>query len=72
MALAAETACLEQTKSVYREYDFRGVRFDRDIDTLHVSGEAIPLNNGDLAGDFHCRAVVRNGRVASTQAKAER
>jgi hypothetical protein len=72
VTLAAENACLEQTKSVYREYEFRGVRAYRDIDTLHVTGEAIPLNNEDLAGDFHCRAVVRNGRVVSTQAKAER
>ena len=72
VTLAAENACLEQTKSVYREYDFRGVRAFRDVDTLHVTGEAIPLDNGDLAGDFHCRAVVRNGRVVRTQAKAER
>ena len=72
VTLAAEYACLQQTKSVYREFDFRGVRAFRDVDTLHVTGEAIPLNNGDLAGDFHCRAVVRNGRVVSTQAKAER
>ena len=72
VTLAAENACLEQAKSVYREYEFRGVRAFRDIDTLHVRGEAIPLNDDDLAGDFHCRAVVRNGRVVSTQAKAER
>lgn len=72
VTLAAENACLEQTKSIYREYEFRGVRAYRDIDTLHVRGEAIPLNNGELVGDFHCRAVVRNGRVVSTQAKAER
>ena len=72
VTLAAENACLEQTKSVYREYEFRGVRAFRDVDTLHVRGEAIPLNNEDLAGDFHCRAVVRNGRVVSTRAKAER
>lgn len=72
VTLAAENACLEQTKSVYREYEFRGVRAFRDVDTLHVRGEAIPLNNGDLVGDFHCRAVVRNGRVVSTRAKAER
>lgn len=69
---AVEGACLQQTKSVYPEYDFRGVRSYRDVDTLHVTGEAIPLNSGDLAGDFHCRAIVRNGRVVSTQAKAGR
>ena len=57
---------------MYREYEFRGVRVMRDLDTLHVRGEAIPLNSGDLAGDLHCRAVLRNGRVVSTQAKAER
>jgi hypothetical protein len=72
VTLAAQNACLEQTKSVYPEFEFRGVRAYRDADTLHVRGEAIPLNNGDLVGDFHCRAVVRNGRVVSTQAKAER
>lgn len=72
VTLAAENACLEQTKMLYREYDFRGVRAMRDVDTLHVRGEAIPLNAEDLAGDFHCRAVVRNGRVVSIQAKAER
>ena len=69
---AAANACLQQTKTVYPEYDFRGVRSYRDIDTLHVTGEAIPLNIGDLAGDFHCRAIVRKGHVVSTQAKAER
>ena len=68
----AENACLQQTKSVYPEYEFRGARSYRDLDTLHVTGEAIPLNSGDLAGDFHCRAVVRNGRVVSTQASAGR
>lgn len=72
VTVAAENACLERTKSVYREFEFRGVRAFRDVDTLHVTGEAIPLNNEDLAGDFHCRAVVRNGRVVSTQAKAGR
>ena len=72
VTVAAENACLQQTKSVYREYEFRGVRAFRDVDTLHVTGEAIPLNNGELVGDFHCRAVLRNGRVVSTQAKAGR
>lgn len=72
VTLAAENACLEQTKSVYREYEFRGVRAMRDVDTLHVTGEAIPLNNEDLAGDFHCRAIVRNGRIVSARAKAGR
>lgn len=68
----ATDACLQQTKKIYREYDFRGVKVRRVADTLHVSGEAIPLNTEDLAGDFHCRAIVRNGRVVSTKAKAER
>ena len=68
----ATDACLQQTKKIYREYDFRGVKVRRVADTLHVSGEAMPLNTEDLAGDFHCRAIVRNGRVLSTQAKAER
>jgi hypothetical protein len=72
VTVAAVNACLQQTKSVYREYEFRGVRAFRDVDTLHVTGEAIPLNNGELVGDFHCRAVLRNGRVVSTQAKAGR
>jgi hypothetical protein len=72
VTIAAENACLERTKSVYREYEFRGVRAFRDVDTLHVTGEAIPLNNGELVGDFHCRAVLRNGRVVSAQAKAGR
>jgi len=72
VTLFAENACLEETKSVYREYEFRGVRAYRDVDTLHVTGEAMPLNTEDLAGDFHCRAIVRNGRVVSTQAKAGR
>ena len=68
----ATDACLQQTKKIYREYDFRGVKLRRVADTLHVTGEAIPLNTEDLAGDFHCRAIVRNGRVVRTQAKAER
>ena len=68
----ATDACLQQTKKIYREYDFRGVKLRRAADTLHVTGEAIPINTEDLAGDFHCRAIVRNGRVVSTQAKAER
>ena len=68
----AADACLQQTKKIYREYDFRGVKLRRVADTLHVTGEAMPINTEDLAGDFHCRAIVRNGRVVSTQAKAER
>lgn len=68
----ATDACLQQTKKIYREYDFRGVKARRVADTLHVSGEAMPLNTEDLAGDFHCRAIVRNGRILGTQAKAER
>lgn len=72
VTVAAENACLEQTKSVYQEYVFRGVHVFRDVDTLHVSGDAIPLNDGDRAGAFHCRALVRGGRVARTQAKGER
>lgn len=71
VTMAAENACLEQTKSVYPEYVFRGVRVFRDVDTLNVSGDAIPLNDGDRAGRFHCRAIVRNGRVVRTQARAE-
>lgn len=72
VTVAAENACLERTKSVYQEYVFRGVRAFRDVDTLHVTGDAIPLNDGDRAGAFHCRAIVRGGRVVTTQAKAER
>lgn len=54
------------------EYVFRGVKVARVADTLDVRGEAIPLNAEDLAGDFHCRAVVRGGAVVSTEAKAGR
>lgn len=68
----ATDACLQRAKKIYREYDFRGVKLRRVADTLHVTGEAMPLNSEDLAGDFHCRAIVRGGRVVSTQAKAER
>lgn len=70
VTMAAEHACLEQTRSVYPEYDFRGVRAFRDVDTLHVRGDAFPLNDGDRIGRFHCRAIVRGGRVISTQARA--
>ena len=72
VTVAIVDACLQQTKKVYPEYDFRGVRSHRDLDTLHVTGEAMPMNTGDLAGDFHCRAVVHDGHVTSMQAKAER
>lgn len=68
---AAEQSCLEETKLVFPEYVFRGVHAFRDVDTLHVTGDAIPLNDGDRAGHFHCRALVRAGRVLSTRAKAE-
>lgn len=72
VTVATVNACLEKTKWVYRAYEFRGVRAFRDVDTLHVTGEAIPLSKGELVGDFRCRAVLRNGRVVSTQAKAGR
>jgi len=72
VTLAAENACIAQVGKIYREFGYRGIKLRRVADTLHVTGEAIPLNSGDLAGDFHCRAIVRNGRVLSTQAKAER
>ncbi|MFL5561173.1 MAG: hypothetical protein ACJ79K_06850 [Gemmatimonadaceae bacterium] len=70
VTLAAEDLCLQRTKPVFPEYVFRGVKHWRVADTLHVTGEAIPLNSGDLAGDFHCKAVVRYGRVLGAQAKA--
>jgi hypothetical protein len=70
VTVAAEDACLERTKSVYREYAYRGVKYFRDADTLHVTGDAFPLNDGELVGKFHCRAVVRGGAVVDTIASA--
>jgi len=66
VTMAAEDACLEATKSVYREYAYRGVKYFRDADTLHVTGDAFPLNDGEVVGRFHCRAVVRGGAVVDT------
>ena len=68
--LAAEDACLQRTKTVFKEYVFRGVRWRRAGDTLHVTGEAIPLNTEDLAADFHCTSVVRGNRIVATSARA--
>ena len=68
--LAAEDACLQRTKTLYREYVFRGLQHRRVGDTLRVSGEAIPLNVEDLAADFQCTAVVRDHRIVATSAKA--
>lgn len=72
VTLAAEDLCLQRTKPLFPEYVFRGVKHWRLADTLHVTGETIPLNSGDLAGDFHCRALVRNGAVVSATARAGR
>jgi hypothetical protein len=72
VTLLAENACLNQMQMILREYEYRGIKRWRNADTLHVTGEAMPLNTEDLAADFHCRAIVRNGSVVSTQAKAGR
>lgn len=68
ITLAAEDACLQRTKRVLKEYEFRGVKRRRVADTLRVTGEAMPLNSDDLAADFHCSAVVRNNRILSVVA----
>ena len=70
--LAAEDACLQKAKLIFREYVFRGIRRSRVSDTLHVSGEAIPLNTEDLAADFHCTSVVRENRVVASSARLGR
>ena len=65
ITIAAEDYCLQRTKRVLKEYEFRGVRRWRVSDTLRVAGEAMPLNSEDLAADFHCSAVVRENRIVS-------
>lgn len=68
ITIAAEDFCLQRTKRVLKEYEFRGVKRLRIADTLRVTGEAMPLNTEDLAADFHCSAVVRNNRIVSAVA----
>lgn len=72
VTLAAEEMCLQRVKPLFPEYVFRGVKVARVADALNVRGETIPLNSEDLAGDFHCRAIVRDGGIVSAEAKAGR
>jgi hypothetical protein len=70
ITVAAEDLCLQRTKVIFPESDFRSVKRWRLADTLHVTGETMPLDNGELSGDFHCRAVIRKGAIVSVVSKA--
>ncbi len=69
LSVKARDACLEETKKLLPEYVHRGVKFNRVADTLHVTGDAFPLDPGDLAEHFHCRAVVHGTAVVNVIAR---
>ncbi len=70
--VTAEDLCLQRTKPLFPESDFRSVKRWRAADTLHVTGETMPINSEDLSGDFHCRALVRNGAIVSVVSESGR
>jgi hypothetical protein len=69
LTVEGEDACLQQTKKLLPEHVARGVKYERVADTLHVTGDAFPLDRGDLVERFHCRALVRGAAVVRVAAR---
>ena len=70
--VVGEDLCLQRTKVLFPESDFRSLKRWRVADTLHVTGETMPLDAGAVSGDFHCRALVREGAILSVVSVAGR
>ena len=69
LSLKGEDACLQETKKLLPEYVPRGVKYHRIADTLHVTGDAFPLDRGDLVERIRCRAIVRGSSVVAVLAQ---
>lgn len=71
VTVAAEESCMRRVKAMYPGFVFRGLQRARRGDTLHVSGDAFPLEN-DLNRDFGCDAAVSGGRVVAATARRQK
>ena len=71
VSVAAEESCMRRVKAMYPGFVFRGLQRARRGDTLHVSGDAFPLEN-DLNRDFGCDATVSGGRVVAATARRQK
>lgn len=72
ITVAAHELCDKRTEAVLPETDLRNAKRWRVADTLHVTGETMPLNSGELSHDFHCRATVLRGAIVRVVSGEER
>ncbi|HEX8850961.1 MAG TPA: hypothetical protein VF761_15625 [Gemmatimonadaceae bacterium] len=68
VSVAAQESCMGRVKKLYPGFVFRGLQLERRGDTVHVSGDAFPLEN-DIVRAFGCDAIVRGGRIVDAAAR---